>query len=322
MKMATMKCPNCGNTVDDSRKFCPDCGAQLNKATQEPKQYHVESPQKEKKNRSLLFSILALIFSAGIIGIIFAIIGIVKSLKGMKNPETKGKCTVSLILSIIAIILSVVFIGVYAGNGKTTNSQDSDSKPVTVVEETEEKDIEQNEDAPEEDTLAESEETSTPAPENADESDIVEDTEEDSEEDAAQENTAEENVAEENAEPQLSEEEYKAQCEEYNYKDVLRNPDDFIGKKVKVTVKVSSVHSASWSMPKYYFAYSNDEYDMWFGDLYGVFEYRDEDVVKILEDDIITVYGEIASPQETTSEIVNSEEIFCIDMKYADLLDE
>lgn len=127
---------------------------------------------------------------------------------------------------------------------------------------------------------------------------------------------------EETSEPEISEEDYKAECKEYAYKDVMRNPSDYIGEKIKITVKVSSVHEKSLTMPKYYFAYSNDEYDWWMGDRYGLFEYRSEDDFKILEDDIITVYGEIAEPQETESAIVNSEEVFCIDMKYADLIKE
>lgn len=120
-----------------------------------------------------------------------------------------------------------------------------------------------------------------------------------------------------------SEDEYKASCAEYNYKDVLRNPDEYVGKRVKITAKVSSVHDKGLLNPvKYYFVYSNDEYDMWLGDQYGVFEYREAEDPKILDDDVITVYGEISEPQETKSLIVNSQEIFCIDMKYAELISE
>lgn len=120
-----------------------------------------------------------------------------------------------------------------------------------------------------------------------------------------------------------TEEEYKTTCEEYVYKDVLRNPEEYVGKRIKVTVKIASVHEASWlNNVKYYFAFTNDEYDLWFGDMYGVFDMREEQNPKLLEDDVITVYGEIAEPQETTSEIVKSEEVFCIDMKYIDFISE
>lgn len=120
-----------------------------------------------------------------------------------------------------------------------------------------------------------------------------------------------------------TEDEYKTSCAEYNYKDVLRNPDEYVGKRVKITAKVSSVHDKGLLNPvKYYFVYANDEYDMWLGDQYGVFEYREAEDPKILDDDVITVYGEISEPQETKSLIANSQEIFCIDMKYAELISE
>lgn len=125
-------------------------------------------------------------------------------------------------------------------------------------------------------------------------------------------------------EPKETEEEYRASCQEYAYKDVLRNPDDYIGKRVKITVKISSVHSEDWKTPiKYYFAYSdNDGSGAYWDDQYGVFDCREVQEPKLLEDDIITVYGEISKPKETTSLIVNSEELFCIDMKYVDLIAE
>lgn len=120
-----------------------------------------------------------------------------------------------------------------------------------------------------------------------------------------------------------SEAEYKASCEEYKYKDVLRNPEYYVGERAKITVKISSVHEANWlNDRKYYFAYSNDEYDWWMGDRYGVFDARENQTLKLLEDDIITVYGEISDPEYTTSLIMSSSELFCIEMKYIDFISE
>lgn len=120
-----------------------------------------------------------------------------------------------------------------------------------------------------------------------------------------------------------TEEEYKSSCKEYAYKTVLREPEKYVGERIKITVKISSVHEASWmNDTKYYFANSNDENDWWLGDRYGVFDKREEQKPKLLEDDIITVYGEIADTEQTTSLIVSSSEIFCIDMKYIDFISE
>ena len=119
-----------------------------------------------------------------------------------------------------------------------------------------------------------------------------------------------------------NEEEYKASCEEYSYKDVLRNPEQYVGKRVKVTVKISSVHEESWANDtKYYFAYTESQYG-WYGDRYGIIDCREAQDPKLLTDDIITVYGEISDPQQTSSLIVTSEEVFCINMKYIDFISE
>lgn len=122
--------------------------------------------------------------------------------------------------------------------------------------------------------------------------------------------------------PQETEEEYKASCQEYKYKDVLRNPSDYVGQRVKVTVNISTVHEESWMNDgKYYFAYSESEYG-WYGDRYGIFDRRTEQNPKLLEEDIITVYGEISDPEYTSSLILSSSEVFCIDMKYLDFISE
>lgn len=124
------------------------------------------------------------------------------------------------------------------------------------------------------------------------------------------------------SDPVKVEEEYKSSCEEYKYKDVLRNPEEYVGKRIKITVKISSVHEKTWlNDTKYYMAYSQTDYG-WYGDRYGVFDLRKDQTFKLLEDDIITVYGEISDPEYTKSLIVNGSEIFCIDMKYIDFIGE
>lgn len=237
---------------------------------------------KKYGNKSLLFGILGIIFCWFVFGIVFSILGLVFSFKGLRNKmEKQGKIVAGLILSILSLIIAIVMIAGLAAVGRSSNKGNDSTPPVSAEAEVEPTEQEQPE-----------------------------------AEEQPQENQ------EEPEEQQISAEEYKAQCQEFNYKDVLRNPDDYVGQKVKVTVKVSSVHQESFGMPKYYFAYANDDMDWWLGDEYGIFEYRAEGDFKILEDDIITVYGEISNPKETKSSILNSRELFCIDMKYADLIEE
>lgn len=119
-------------------------------------------------------------------------------------------------------------------------------------------------------------------------------------------------------------EEYVAECQEFKYKDVLRNPSDYIGKKAKIEIEISSVHEESLlNAGKYYFGYSKSEdLDLYIGDRYGIFDNRYDTSLKLLEGDVIMVYGEIAEPEYTSSIIVNSEELFCIDMKFVELISE
>lgn len=124
--------------------------------------------------------------------------------------------------------------------------------------------------------------------------------------------------------PTETEEEYKASCQEYAYKDVLRNPENYVGQRIKITVEIESVHEASWmNDTKYYFARSdNDANGYYYDDRYGIFDLRYSKDFKILEDDVITVYGEISDPEYTTLLIVSGSEIFYIDMKYMDFISE
>lgn len=139
------------------------------------------------------------------------------------------------------------------------------------------------------------------------------------------EETVEETIEETLEEPEMTEEEYKALCQEYKYKDVVRTPENYIGEKIHIKLKVSSVKEAGLlnGYQKYYFAWSNDEYDMWFGDEYIIMDKRyNKDELKILEGDIIEVWGEIANTEHTTSLIVNSKELFSIDMRYSKLISD
>ena len=155
---------------------------------------------------------------------------------------------------------------------------------------------------------------------------IEEDTNKNNDTNIETENNEEKNNDESDVSKELTESEYKGLCQEYNYKDVLRNPEQYIGEKIVVTLEISTVKQESLTNPtKYYFAYSESEpgSGFFYGDRYAVFDERkNQDELKILEDDIIKVWGEISEPQETSSLIVNSEELFCIDMKYAELISE
>ena len=136
--------------------------------------------------------------------------------------------------------------------------------------------------------------------------------------------TKENKKKEQKPKTELTEKEYKKACKKYKYKDVLRNPEKYIGKKIVITVQINTVKEEGFLNPtKYYFAYSEGDYGLFYEDFYAIFDKRkDTEDPKLLSEDIIKVWGEISEPQETTSLIVNSEEVFCIDMKYVELIEE
>lgn len=236
---------------------------------------------------ALICGICGIVLSCIVVGIVPAVVGLVLGIVGVcKKDKPKGTSIAGIICSFIGIIAFIISLTMGIGLISSTDLDDSDYQE-----------------------------------------EITSDTREEIIDDETgghiEESNSEESTNETSEEQEESEYDYKASCQEYAYKDVLRNPDEYIGERIKVTVKISSVHEESWSNDcKYYFAYSDDGSGWYFENRYGVFDRREEQNPKLLEDDIITVYGEIAETEETQSLIVNSEEIFCIDMKYIDFISE
>lgn len=142
-------------------------------------------------------------------------------------------------------------------------------------------------------------------------------------------------VAEETEEEQIlteeqtiSEEEFKAQCNDLDYKSFMRNPDDYIGQKVKIQVKVYQACKGGIfsSADTYFKTFTNDEYGNWFGDMIWIMDYRNpesESYTKILEDDIVTVYGVFNGLGESKNALDGSKsEDMKIDMIYAEVNEE
>lgn len=117
-----------------------------------------------------------------------------------------------------------------------------------------------------------------------------------------------------------SREDYISSCQEYTYKYVLRTPEYYAGKRIKIKLQISSVHEESFLQDKYYFAYSENEYG-WYGDRYAVYDKR-ENGIKLLEGDVIYVYGEIDGTVHTSSLILKSQELVSIKMKYSELIQQ
>lgn len=138
------------------------------------------------------------------------------------------------------------------------------------------------------------------------------------------EETEKESVAEEPTEPVESKEEFIASCQEIPYKTLARNPDDYIGQRIVLEVSIEQIiQGGLFDDGQYYRVYTNDDYDMWMGDEYFMYDFRVDDDTKILDDDIWRVYAEFAGTETVTRSLTNTqEEVPAIKVFYAELIDE
>lgn len=101
----------------------------------------------------------------------------------------------------------------------------------------------------------------------------------------------------------MSEKDFKASCESLDYEDVMRNTDNYLNKKVTVTGKVVQVVSESddgSTNSQYRVSTGDDGYGDYFDDDIVLY-YKRGDAPKLLEDDIITIYGECSGTESYTT---------------------
>lgn len=115
---------------------------------------------------------------------------------------------------------------------------------------------------------------------------------------------------------------YISQCTtDFDYKDLIRNEKENVGKKIELEVKVQQIMQEGGIT--YYRAYTNDEYGFWLGNEFIIFDKRKDDKTKILADDILKVYGEYSGTETIVRALTGTgEDVPAVNMYYADFLDE
>ena len=124
--------------------------------------------------------------------------------------------------------------------------------------------------------------------------------------------------------PTLSEDEYRAECETVKYKDLCRYPDQYAGKKITMTGKVQQIMDANWlsSDKAWRVQTDNDGYGYYLDDEYYAIDKRPSDAIKVLQDDIVVIYGEFTGMTNVTRALTNTtDEIPCIDVAYVDIVE-
>lgn len=124
-----------------------------------------------------------------------------------------------------------------------------------------------------------------------------------------------------------SKEQYKNQCETYDYKTISRYPDEYKGKKAKFTGKVVQVIEEN-ELFTYYRVnitktdYQYIDYVSWDDTIYVTFFILSSDkkfTTRILEDDIVNIYGELDGLQSYESVTGSTITIPAVSAEYIEL---
>lgn len=106
-----------------------------------------------------------------------------------------------------------------------------------------------------------------------------------------------------------------------DYKDLLRTPSKYKGNYISVKVEVYQIlNTGLLNSQKYYFGRTKSAGGLYWGDEYGFTDNRINDSTKILESDVITVYGKFAGLEKFSRALTSAEaEIPIIEMLYVDI---
>ena len=120
---------------------------------------------------------------------------------------------------------------------------------------------------------------------------------------------------------EMSEKDFKAACSEVKYKDLARNAEEMKGEKVKLVGQVNQVVYESdegTSESEYKVAVTYDaDIDYYEDDI--ILYFKRGDTSKIIEDDVLTIYGEVSGTETYTSVLGESITVPVITGVYVDI---
>lgn len=121
-----------------------------------------------------------------------------------------------------------------------------------------------------------------------------------------------------------TEENYKSSCIEVSYKDLCRYPDNYKGKALKIVIQVKQIMNddlfgvlKAWRVQT-----DNDGLGWYIDDEYYLIDKRGSGSIKVLEDDVLVVYGEFTGMKTVTRALTwTRDEIPQINVKYTELVE-
>lgn len=318
-----MYCKHCGAQVNEGIKFCPNCGTQITDDTQNNSTsvnsnnvvhpYPIQNnplnnanpPSKKNSSLSIAALITSLLGPLSFIGLILGIVDIVKDkTKANKHGLSIAAIAISGIFWLLVIIGSLI-------PDNNTNTVSTTKEFVSTTESASEREKPTTETTTEI-TTEKPTETTTEA-----------------------------------VDPEKEKALFIESCSEIDYKALAREPDKYIGQNFKATVYISSSREGTFlsGHQKYYITYLFDLEEArqairkgWAdsldeASLYGIdydccvwlMDKRDIDspyYIKILENDIVTVYGTFNGLQKSSNALTweTSDEV-ALDIEYVELIE-
>ena len=277
-----IKCPECGREISDKADNCPNCGYPISKAKMQLPVNQIPRPQVNAMNAIPQKPKMS---GLGIAALILCVlgctfwIGIILAVVDLCKKDGKKKTC-----SIVAVVISLFWIfAVFASSG----SSDKKAKVSQSIETEEAIEQESNE--------------------NEIKEEIIEHESEESE------------ISSETTLSYESREDFVGECVAFDYKTIARNPDEYVGAKVKLTVDIFEVCSGGIfdKYDRYYKTFDDDMNMIWVFD-----QQNDDDKIKLLDGDNVTVYGVFTGMVETKNHLTGAKgEEVGIELKYADLVE-
>ena len=303
-----MKCSKCNNDMTirydlqtgQQTATCGYCNSSIN----------ILSPNVKKQSSTL--SIVAFIFSflccLSFVGLILGIIDLIRNDK----RQNHGLSIAAIIISVLWILLFGLFSLIETEDPSPTDTQVAGSELIIQESEVSESELIIESEVFSESEFIETESSSIDIPEV--ETQVIE-----------TEKPSTENTSSETNETATSDrEEFISQCQPADYKTLARYSVEHIGDKVILTVKISQVVQGGWfDSSEYYRVYTdNDGYGWYLDDEYFMYDMRVDDDTRLLEDDIIIIYGEFAGLEKVTRAFSGTEEyIPAINAYYIDIIE-
>ncbi len=121
--------------------------------------------------------------------------------------------------------------------------------------------------------------------------------------------------------PQETEEEFKEKCVIIPYKDIERNPNDYIGQYAIFEGKVVQVEEDGSNIILRVDT-RQGKYGFWYDTVYVDYQRKDVNESRILEDDIVTMYGIVKGIKTYRAILGNSVSIPHLEARYIELKTE